>query len=211
VQLSGNRAALSILCGWTNGWCLSADAIKTSIALGPLPCSFQTSFANVRFIAEGLPRVAMTTQTITIPFRKTAACPSSAQLLLLRGGKLSMKRSSLVGQHLETCDFCNAELRLLAHHRGSRQKTRVPQIPKNLRILAESILRKAWLLGWALVDKPSNEKRGRHFQSGASLLLQSSNSPQIRSAKKSETSVLGAQASPPARVERCPDRCATVR
>src|SRR5215470_4284095 len=94
--------------------------LRPPLPWGPLPCSFQTSFVNVRLIAEGLPRVAMTAQTITIPFRKTAACPSSARLLLLRAGKLSMKASSLVGQHLESCDFCNAELRLLAHHCRTR-------------------------------------------------------------------------------------------
>ena len=84
----------------------------------------------------------MTAQTITIPFRKTAACPSSARLLLLCTGKLSVKALSLVGEHLETCDFCNAELLLLAHHRPTRQKSRVPEIPKNLRMLAESMMRK---------------------------------------------------------------------
>jgi hypothetical protein len=45
----------------------------------------------------------------------------------------------LVTEHLKLCDFCNAELPLLAHHQPL-QITNVPEIPMNLRILAESIL-----------------------------------------------------------------------
>jgi hypothetical protein len=45
-----------------------------------------------------------------------------------------------VKEHLGMCDFCCAELRLLAHHEASTIKYPVPEIPMNLRILAESIL-----------------------------------------------------------------------
>ena len=48
--------------------------------------------------------------------------------------------STLVRQHLESCEFCSAELPLLAHHRPVRSLARTPEIPMNLRILAESIL-----------------------------------------------------------------------
>ena len=47
---------------------------------------------------------------------------------------------TLVRQHLEACEFCSAELPLLAHHRTERDAPRTPEIPTNLRILAESIL-----------------------------------------------------------------------
>jgi hypothetical protein len=48
---------------------------------------------------------------------------------------------TVVKQHLETCEFCNAELTLLAHHRrDSRRTSKPPAIPTNLKILAESIL-----------------------------------------------------------------------
>jgi hypothetical protein len=47
----------------------------------------------------------------------------------------------LVRQHLESCEFCNAELPLLAHHRADHPPAfKPPEIPMNLRILAESIL-----------------------------------------------------------------------
>ena len=45
-----------------------------------------------------------------------------------------------MSEHLENCDFCNAEARLLAHHKASRKGLKAPEIPMNLRILAESIL-----------------------------------------------------------------------
>ena len=51
---------------------------------------------------------------------------------------------TLVRQHLEACEFCSAELPLLAHHRSERGNSRTPEIPTNLRILAESILGEPW-------------------------------------------------------------------
>lgn len=82
-------------------------------------------------------------QTKTIPFRKTTACPSSTTLLSLRAGKLSVETRTLVICHLGDCDFCNAELTLLAHHRRIKTHGKVPEIPMNLRILAESILNRS--------------------------------------------------------------------
>lgn len=75
-----------------------------------------------------------------LTFRKTAACPASTTLLSFRTEKLSPMVGTLVNQHLEACDFCRAELPLLAHHRTERATPKPPEIPMNLRILAESIL-----------------------------------------------------------------------
>ena len=76
-----------------------------------------------------------------ITFRKTAACPASLTLLSYRGEKLSPEIRALVRKHLVVCEFCNAELRLLAHHKPLAGRTpQTPEIPTNLRILAESIL-----------------------------------------------------------------------
>ncbi|HKG96491.1 MAG TPA: hypothetical protein VKA97_01675 [Pyrinomonadaceae bacterium] len=74
-------------------------------------------------------------------FRKTAACPASVTLLSFRANSLSTVAALGVRDHLELCDFCSAELPLLAHHRpvvNGGHKT--PEIPMDLRILAESIL-----------------------------------------------------------------------
>ena len=82
----------------------------------------------------------MKTSVSTLPFLKTAACPASATLVSLRAGSLSAKATTRVREHLESCDFCNAESRLLAYHTPGREKQKAPEIPINLRILAEAIL-----------------------------------------------------------------------
>ena len=85
----------------------------------------------------------MKTSTQTFPFRKTAACPASATLLSFRAQSLSAEAAGLVTKHLAVCDFCSAELPLLAHHKaGAERGLKVPEIPLDLRILAESILAK---------------------------------------------------------------------
>jgi hypothetical protein len=85
----------------------------------------------------------MKTATRTFPFRKTAACPASATLLSFRSDTLSAEAVTLVRDHLELCDFCSAELPLLAHHAaGGDRGLKAPEIPLDLRILAESILNK---------------------------------------------------------------------
>ena len=73
-------------------------------------------------------------------FRKTGACPAAATLLSFRSEKLSPEIAALVRNHLAECEFCNAELRLLAHHKRAGRTPRTPEMPTNLRILAESIL-----------------------------------------------------------------------
>ena len=75
-------------------------------------------------------------------FRKTAACPASATLVSFRCQNLPAEIATTVSEHLSSCDFCCAELRLLAHHQPAVTKYPTPEIPMNLRILAESILAK---------------------------------------------------------------------
>jgi hypothetical protein len=77
----------------------------------------------------------------TIAFKKTAACPASATLLSYRAAALSDEAAVSVKDHLELCDFCCAELPLLAHLQPQVAGTNnPPDIPMDLRILAESIL-----------------------------------------------------------------------
>lgn len=77
----------------------------------------------------------------SLSFRKTEACPSSHVLLSFRTEKLAPEISTLVKYHLKGCEFCSAELPLLAHHNPTqRREAKPPDIPMNLRILAESIL-----------------------------------------------------------------------
>jgi hypothetical protein len=86
-------------------------------------------------------RRRMKTSTKTFPFKKTAACPASATLLSFRAESLPAEAAIVVKGHLETCDFCNAELPLLAHHTASAENgVKTPEMPLELRVLAESIL-----------------------------------------------------------------------
>jgi len=79
-------------------------------------------------------------KTSETPFLKTAACPASATLVSFRCQNLPAEIATSVSEHLEACDFCCAELRLLAHHQAAITRYPTPEIPMNLRILAESIL-----------------------------------------------------------------------
>jgi len=82
----------------------------------------------------------MKTAKMTIGFRKTAGCPASATLLSYAADNLPADVAGGVKAHLEVCDFCSAELRLLAHHTPATGVYNAPEIPLDLRILAESML-----------------------------------------------------------------------
>jgi len=76
-------------------------------------------------------------------FTKQAACPSSKLLLDYRLARLAAELTKLVEWHLEECDFCWSEVRLLNHLSGRKepkQDTRPPAMPVNLRVLAEDLL-----------------------------------------------------------------------
>ena len=76
-------------------------------------------------------------------FTKTIACPSSNVLLSFHFQALSPEIRTLVKHHLAACDFCCAEIPLLAHYqRPVKGECKPPDIPINLRILAESLLGK---------------------------------------------------------------------
>ena len=54
---------------------------------------------------------------------------------------LSPEIMSLIRYHLADCEFCQAELPLLAHYQPpAKGECKAPEIPINLRILAESLL-----------------------------------------------------------------------
>lgn len=84
----------------------------------------------------------MEASTRTLEFRKTAACPASATLLSYLCNNLPDEAAAVIREHLEECDFCGAELPLLAHHKPATGSYKVPEIPMDLRILAESLLKK---------------------------------------------------------------------
>ncbi len=75
------------------------------------------------------------------PFSKKLSCPSSHLLVSFTRGALAREINSLIKHHLTTCDFCHCEMPLLEFYTApSRGECRVPDLPINLRVLAESIL-----------------------------------------------------------------------
>jgi hypothetical protein len=82
--------------------------------------------------------------SIASSFVKAPSCPSSNILLSYRMNNLSPEIMSLIKYHLADCEFCQAELPLLAHYEPPvKGECKAPDIPINLRILAESLLGKS--------------------------------------------------------------------
>ena len=74
-------------------------------------------------------------------FAKKLGCPSSNLLLSFRSQTLAPEINFLVKHHLAACDFCYCELPLLSFYTAPlKGEARVPELPINLRTLAESIL-----------------------------------------------------------------------
>jgi hypothetical protein len=74
-------------------------------------------------------------------FSKKLACPSSSLLLSFQNQALAPEINFLVKHHLAVCDFCYCEIPLLAFYtQPLKGEARAPDLPINLRVLAESIL-----------------------------------------------------------------------
>ena len=74
-------------------------------------------------------------------FSKKLACPSSNLLLSFHYQALAPEINFLVKHHLAGCDFCYCEIPLLAFYTPPlKGECRAPDLPINLRVLAESIL-----------------------------------------------------------------------
>jgi hypothetical protein len=74
-------------------------------------------------------------------FSKKLACPTSSLLLSFQSQALAPETIFLVKHHLADCDFCYCEIPLLAFYtQPLKGECRPPELPINLRVLAESIL-----------------------------------------------------------------------
>ena len=74
-------------------------------------------------------------------FRKRLSCPSSNLLLSLQQQTLAPEIEFLIKHHLAGCDFCYCEIPLLAFYtQPLKGECRTPELPINLRVLAESVL-----------------------------------------------------------------------
>lgn len=82
--------------------------------------------------------------SIAKSFSKKLSCPSSSLLLSFRLQVLAPEIDFLVKHHLGGCDFCYCELSLLSWYSApAKGECRTPELPINLRVLAESILGKS--------------------------------------------------------------------
>lgn len=110
-------------------------------------CVFRTVFkisSQKRKPGFGAALVAKMTASTATSFVKAPSCPSSNILLSFRMNNLSPEILSLIKYHVYDCEFCQAELLLLAHYKPpAKGECKAPEIPINLRILAESLLGKS--------------------------------------------------------------------
>lgn len=94
-------------------------------------------------------------------FSKKLACPSSNLLLSFHYQTLAPEINFLVKHHLAGCDFCYCEIPLLAFYtQPLKGECRTPDLPINLRLLAESILgqdRSAKVVGETCVQNQLSE------------------------------------------------------
>lgn len=81
----------------------------------------------------------MRTSSITV-FSKQAACPSAETLVSYNTLNLSGGAAAHVLEHLSSCEFCNAELKLLSEHTPMEEEYCAAEIPAHLRSLAEALM-----------------------------------------------------------------------
>ena len=75
-------------------------------------------------------------------FLKREDCPSSFELVAFQKGELSRARGVEVRGHLESCDFCDAEIDFYEHYPLEEPPTEKPSaIPAPLFELAEALLK----------------------------------------------------------------------
>ena len=77
--------------------------------------------------------------SMTAWFRKLRTCPRTETLLTFSAG---VRRGGLIAEHVESCDFCGAEVQLLSRHAppADAPAFALLALPAHLRRLAEDVL-----------------------------------------------------------------------
>lgn len=73
-------------------------------------------------------------------FCKSRNCPTTETLYFYAGAELTAAETSPVAKHLSVCEFCCSELQFLTAHPPLEEKISPPEIPYQLRQLAEVLL-----------------------------------------------------------------------
>ena len=78
----------------------------------------------------------------TARFRKLRTCPHTETLKSFSTGARGAARADLVAAHVESCDFCGAEVQLLSRHAPPADTLPFAALsmPENLRRLADDVL-----------------------------------------------------------------------
>ena len=99
-------------------------------------------FLPVAMETLGAPRLKTAlTSIFSGRFNKGRSCPSSQSLLAYHRAGLPAHQLHRVESHLTDCDFCNAELQLLTRHQSHLEEFAVAEMPAQLRVLAEQLLK----------------------------------------------------------------------
>ena len=94
-----------------------------------------------------------------ITFCKNANCPASQDLLAFQKGETSYKENSAIAPHLDSCEFCAAEIEFYAHVPQSEENIASVDIPLPLYQLAEALLASGQKK-FSLLNKLLNENEG---------------------------------------------------
>ncbi len=74
-------------------------------------------------------------------FRKTVQCPTSEDLLEYKCSWKNLRDRDWIERHLESCDFCDAELHLLGRYQNESEEYSFVEMPPQIRQLAEDLLK----------------------------------------------------------------------
>lgn len=81
----------------------------------------------------------MRTSSVTV-FCKQATCPSAETLVSYHALAEAFEQAEWIAEHLDSCDFCAAEFKLLSEHEAVEEEYPPTEIPAHLRSLAEALL-----------------------------------------------------------------------
>ncbi len=94
-----------------------------------------------------------------ITFYKNVNCPASQDLLAFQKGETTRLENDDIVRHLESCEFCAAEVEFYAHFPQSEEYVASVDIPLPLYQLAEALLSNGQKK-FSLLNKLLNENEG---------------------------------------------------
>lgn len=100
----------------------------------------------------------MRTSSVTV-FCKQVTCPSAEALVSYHDAGLAFEQAEWVTEHLDSCEFCAAESKLLFEHASlPDEECPLAEIPAPLRSLAEALLGGTALSGIISLSEISYER-----------------------------------------------------